>query len=163
MLSPEEARAARDAARGLVKAGRDPASALGHLFSRPQKAAGETFELIAREWHAKQIGTWAARHANDVLHSLERDVFPYLGGAAIREITAPEVLAVLSKIEARPAIETAHRVRQRISSVFVYAIASGRGDGDPAAIVEKAHAPVPAPSRKHARSSSASRRHPGDP
>ena len=141
-LSLEEARAARDAARALVKTGRDPASTRRASILTAQKVAAETFELIAREWHAKQIRTWAARHAVDVLHSLERDVFPHLGTTPIREITAPDVLAVLRKIEARPAIETAHRVRQRMSAVFVYAIASGRSETDPAAIVEKALAPV---------------------
>jgi integrase len=81
-------------------------------------------------------------HAYDVLHSLERDVFPDLGAIPIKDITAANVLAVLRKIEKRPAIETARRVRQRISAVFVYAIASGRAESDPAAIVQKAMAPM---------------------
>jgi integrase len=81
-------------------------------------------------------------HAYDVLHSLERDVFPDLGVIPIKDITAANVLVVLRKIEKRPAVETARRVRQRISAVFVYAIASGRAESDPAAIVQKAMAPM---------------------
>lgn len=60
----------------------------------------------------------------------------------LKEITPPLVLSVLRAIEARPAIETAHRVRQRMSAVFVYGLAAGVGDSDPAAIVERALAPV---------------------
>ncbi|MGI4943018.1 MAG: tyrosine-type recombinase/integrase, partial [Janthinobacterium lividum] len=45
-------------------------------------------------------------------------------------------------IEARPAVETAHWVRQRISMVFVYAIASGLAEADSAAIVKAALVPV---------------------
>jgi hypothetical protein len=73
---------------------------------------------------------------------LERDVFPDLGAAPIKSITAANVLSVLRKIENRPAIETARRIRQRVSAVFVYAIASGRAENDPAATVQKAMKPV---------------------
>ena len=78
----------------------------------------------------------------DVIGSLEGDVFPAIGPVPIRDLTAPQILGILRPIEARPAIETAHRIRQRISKVFVYAIASGRGEGDPAAIVQGAMAPL---------------------
>ena len=53
--------------------------------------------------------------------SLECEVFPALGCIHVTDIKAPEVLAVLRGIETR-AKETARRVRQRMSSVFVYAI-----------------------------------------
>ena len=69
-------------------------------------------------------------------------MFPKLGGRDIRTITVPEVLAVLREIEDRPAIETAKRVRQRMSAVFVHAIACGIADNDPAAIVQKALKPL---------------------
>jgi integrase len=65
-----------------------------------------------------------------------------IGALPIREIGPIDVLGLLRKIEARPANETARRVRQRMSSVFGYAMASGRGDNDPAAIVKAAMAPL---------------------
>lgn len=102
----------------------------------------DTFEVLAREWFSLQKSTWTERHASDVIGSLERDVFPDLGGDPIKDISPPDVLEVLRKIEQRPAVETAHRVRQRMSAVFVYAIACGRGENDPAAIVQKALAPI---------------------
>jgi integrase len=101
-----------------------------------------TFETMAREWHKIQEGFWTPVHAYDVLHSLERDVFPTLGDYPIAEITAPDVLEVLRPIEKRPAVETARRIRQRMSAVFVFAIASGRASADPAAIVQGAVQPV---------------------
>jgi hypothetical protein len=52
------------------------------------------------------------------------------------------VLAALRPIEARPAIETARRIRQRMSAVFVFAIASGQAETDLAAIVKGAMAPM---------------------
>lgn len=47
-------------------------------------------------------------------------------------MTPPLVLRVLREIEARGAIETAKRVRQCISAVFIYAIAQGMAHSDPA-------------------------------
>ncbi|RZL84381.1 MAG: integrase, partial [Sphingomonas sp.] len=71
-------------------------------------------------------------HAADIIRSLERDVFPSIGDLPIAQLTPPLVLGVLREIEARGSIETAKRVRQRISAVFVYAIAEGIAHTDPA-------------------------------
>ncbi|MDK1492442.1 hypothetical protein QN219_20635 [Sinorhizobium sp. 7-81] len=60
----------------------------------------------------------------------------------IRDIDAPTVLAVLRIVEKRDAKETARRIWQRISSIFVYAIASGRANQDPASVVREAMAPM---------------------
>lgn len=133
-----EAREARDEAKRVLRAGRDPT-----VVKRQTKTeAAHTFEAIAREWYGLQKERWAVVHAGDVIRSLERDVFPTLGAMPVRDITAPDVLAVLRQVERREARETAGRIRQRISAVFVYAIASGRAADDPAAVVQKALAPV---------------------
>lgn len=136
------ARDARDGAKADLRDGRDPG-----LTKKLRKLSGarrsaETFEAIAREWHEMTKPTWTGNHARDVLHTLERDVFPALGALPVRDITAPDVLATLRMIEGRQANETARRVKQRMSAVFVFAIASGRADTDPAAIVSGAMAPV---------------------
>jgi integrase len=139
-ISLADARERRDDARALLREGRDPAAEKKRARSGP--AEGETFAAVAREWFNLQRSTWTERHAQDVLTTFERDVFPALGSRPLRSIEAPEVLALLRAIEARPAIETARRTRQRISAVFVFAIASGRASADPAAAVQKALAPL---------------------
>jgi integrase len=77
-----------------------------------------------------------------VITSLERDVFPATGGEPLASLKPPRVLEVLSAIENRDAIETAKRIRQRISAVFVYAIAAGLAESDPAALVRGALKPI---------------------
>jgi len=52
----------------------------------------------------------------------QKDVFPWLGGRAIAEIKAPEVLAVLHRVETRRALDTAHRVHQNCGQVFRYSV-----------------------------------------
>lgn len=137
-----EAREKRDEARAVLRDGRDPSVAKKERDAAAIFDAGTTFEAVSREWHEANKPKWTDVHCYDVLHSLERDVFPELGGLPIKSITAPMVLKVLRAIEKRPAVETARRIRQRMSAVFVYAIASGRGENDPAAIVQSAMAPL---------------------
>ena len=136
------ARDERQAAKALLRKGLDPAAEWKRQKVAGAAADATTFEKVAREWHSVNVKTWTPTHSYDVLHSLERDIFPEFGRQPITAIKPPDVLAALRKIESRPAIETAHRVRQRVSAVFVYAIASGRAEMDPAAIVQGALAPI---------------------
>lgn len=141
-ISLLDARSARDDAKRLLRDGKDPGLAKKLKKLSGQQKSEQTFEIIAREWYQLQKGHWVERHANDVIESLEKEVFPHVGDSPIRHIGVPEVMGVLRLIESRQAFETARRVRQRMSAVFVYAIASGRADGDPAAIVKGAMAPL---------------------
>ncbi|MBZ9794280.1 tyrosine-type recombinase/integrase [Mesorhizobium sp. ES1-4] len=135
------AREARDEARAQLRAGKDPSVA--KKIRKLEAVSGDgTFETIAREWYALNKEQWVVRHATDVIESLEAEVFPTLGGAPIKDISAADVLACLRPIEKRGAKETARRIRQRMSAVFVYAVASGRAENDPAAMVKKAMAPM---------------------
>lgn len=142
-VSLAEARHRRDDARRQLRDHQNPATELRKAKMASIERAGLTFEKLARAWHENEKGRWADVHAYDVLHSLERDVFPEIGNMSIKDIDAPTVLATLRKVERRGSIETARRIRQRISAVFVYAISEGVGDSDPAAIVTKALKPLP--------------------
>ena len=62
------------------------------------------------------------------------------------EMTAPEVLAVIRRIEQRGTLDTAHRAKSNCSQVFRYAIATGRADRDPCPDLKGA---LPAPKEKH--------------
>ena len=141
-VSLAEARQARDEAKKALRNGRDPGALKKQRREMAAQANGNTFESVARDWHANQLPMWSTTHAGNVIASLELDVFPTLGSVPIRDITVPEVLAAMREIEKRQAKETARRVRQRMSAVFVYAIAGGIADSDPAAIVQGAMAPL---------------------
>jgi hypothetical protein len=116
-LSLADARKARDEAKGVLREHRDPSVEKKLRKIAGATSAANTFESIAREWFELNKSTWVQRHASDVIVSLENEVFPHIGSVPIKEISAPTVLAVLRLIEKRPAIETARRVRQRISAV----------------------------------------------
>lgn len=137
-----EAREARAEAAKAHRAGKDPAQERRQRLAAEAQASSETFEAIARAWHERQKSTWAPRHAAHVLKTLEDEAFPSLGSRPIRSITPRQVLETLRKVEARGAVDRAHRLRQRISAVFVSAIAAELADFDPAASVGKALRPV---------------------
>lgn len=131
-VSLADARAKRDEAHGALSEGHDPSVAKKLKIEANLEAGRQTFEKVAREWHENAKAQWAKIHAADIIRSLERDVFPTIGALPIAQLTPPLVLAVLREIEVRGAVETAKRVRQRISAVFVYGIAQGITKDDPA-------------------------------
>lgn len=140
----KEAREKRDNARKMLRDGIDPSMA-----KKAQKASdsgADTFETIAREWFEKFSSTWSLSHRERIIRRLERDVFPWLGKRPVKEITAPELLSVLRRIESRGAVETAHRASQNCGQVFRYAIATGRAERDPSGDLRGA---LPPPKKTH--------------
>lgn len=105
--------------------------------------AGDTFKAVAREWLNNQETSWTPAHALRVGSRFREDVFPEIGGTPIRDVTAPQILAALRKIEDRQAFDVAKRVRQSIGCVFRYAIATGRAERDVAADLSGALKPSP--------------------
>jgi integrase len=120
------ARKRRDDERTKLENNLDPSAERKADKLRKQTALGNSFDAIAREWYGKQLHTWVPGHADDVLRRLEKNLFPHLGRRPIAEISAPELLACVRKIEARGAYDLAHRVLQVCSQVFRYGIATGR-------------------------------------
>lgn len=127
----KEARERREDARKLLANGADPSETKKAQKAASVERSANSFEVIAREWFEKRRSTWAASHADKIIKRLENDVFPWLGGRAIAEITAPDVLTVLRRIEGRGTLDTAHRAGGNISQVMRYAIATGRAERDP--------------------------------
>jgi integrase len=137
-VSLTEARKKRDDAKAQLAAGNDPAIEKKTSSTERAAANANTLRVVAEAWFAKKKVTWAPRHAAKVWQSIEENVLPEIGDLPITSIKAPKLLAILTDVEARGAIETAHRLRQRLSAVFVYAIAAGLAESDPAASLGKA-------------------------
>ena len=130
-ISLLEARNQRDAARRQINSGIDPSQAKRIDKLNLTTVNANTFEVVAREWHANKVDSWQERTAKNVLHRLEKDVFPIIGSYPITDIKAPIMLDVLRRIEKRGAIDMAKRQAQVCGQVFRYAIASGKAEVDP--------------------------------
>ena len=140
-VSLKEARTARDEARLTLDKGVDPGAVRKVEKLTRHIAAAESFEAIGREWFEKTKAKWSAGHADRTKRLLEKSLYPYIGSRPIKDIEAPEVLAVVRRIEARGSNYTAHRVKQVAGLVFQYAIATGRAERNPTLGLSGALAP----------------------
>lgn len=136
-----EAREKRETARKQLANGIDPGEVRKAQKAAKQEQGAYTFEALAREWHLKFKGQWSANHAKAIFTRLEQDVFPFIGSKPIGEVKAPELLAVLRRIEPRT-LEGAFRVKTACGQIFRYAIATGRADRDPVGDLRGALPPV---------------------
>lgn len=88
-------------------------------------AVENSFEALAVAWMAEYRSVVNASTYAHTAAWLENDIFPWLGKRPIAEIDAPEILAVMKRIDGRGARNTAHRVRGIIGQVFRYGIRQG--------------------------------------
>jgi integrase len=126
-----DARQKRMDAKKQRAAGIDPAQASRINKANNATANANTFEAVARDWHANKLDTWQERTAENILHRLELDVFPLIGNRPIASIKAPVILDVLRQIEKRGALEMAKRQGQVCGQIFRYAVATGVAEVDP--------------------------------
>ena len=147
-VSLADAREKRNEAKRVKREGRDPRHAAKRTKLLGANNDMPSLEVAAREWHDLNTGRWKPVHANDVITSLERDIFPDLGDLPLDEIDKPLLLATLRKIEQRGAIETARRVKQRVAAIYRYSIAKGANVSNPAADLNDALKPLP-PSKQY--------------
>lgn len=126
------ARARRDEARRKLAAGIDPGEAKKAEKRAVRLAATNSFEMVALGWMAERKTYVEIGQYEKTLARFKKDVFPWIGKRSIAEIDAPEILAVLKRIDSRGARFTAHRVRSEVSRVFRYAIKEGYCKTDPA-------------------------------
>ncbi|ABF52165.1 tyrosine-type recombinase/integrase [Sphingopyxis alaskensis] len=133
------ARDKRKAAKALLAEGKDPMKAKREVISEN----GDTFYMVAKRWHENRQSALNPAHAERVWSRMERDVFPSLGQRLIHEITAPEVLEMIRKIEIRGALDISRRAKQGVGQVFQFAIACGLASSDPTAHLSGALKPRP--------------------
>jgi integrase len=138
----KDARERREAARRLLANGVDPSENRKALKTARADCVANSFEGVAREWFAKFSSAWVERHRERVLSRFERDIFPWIGARPIADITAPEILIAVRRIESRGALGAAHRTLSNCGQVFRYAIATGRAKYDPSGDLRGALPPL---------------------
>lgn len=135
IVSLKQAREWAIDARKMISRGIDPGQVKKDAQNAIKEAAAvapstETVEIISREWFEKFGGQWVDSHGSKVIRRLERDLFPYIGRDEIKAVTPAALLSVLRRVEARGAVETAHRLLQNCGQIWRYAVATGRAESD---------------------------------
>lgn len=145
-ISLAEARARRDEAKKKIANGIDPALDKKRARIAAKYAAANTFQAVAEEWLVKCERDGLAPVTVDKIRWLLAKAYPLLGTIPIAQITPHEALAVLRKVEATGAYESARRMRSVLSRVFRYGVATVRCDKDVAADLRGA---IAVPKVKH--------------
>ena len=130
-ISLAEARKRRDEAKRMLADGLDPSGEKRLNALRERTAGDNTFEMVAREWLERVYSSQVSdSHFIRNRRRLELYTFPYIGKQPVSQISPPEILDCLRKIEARGHVETANRVKVLCGQVFRYAVAIGRAERD---------------------------------
>lgn len=143
VISLVKARKRREEARELLADGIDPGEAKRVDKQNKTLASAHTFELVAKNWLSKTAALRAPSTQQKVTTWLVQHVYPSLGGIAISAIRPIDVLSTLQKIEARGAIESAHRVKQLCGQIFRYAVSTGLAERDVTADLKGALSIIP--------------------
>lgn len=145
-ISLADARVRRDEAKKLIANGIDPALEKKRARVAAKFAAANTFEAVAQEWLVKCERDGLASVTIEKISWLLAKAYPLIGNIPIAQITPHEALAVLRKVEATGAYETARRMRSVLSRVFRYGVATVRCEKDVASDLRGA---IAVPKVKH--------------
>lgn len=126
-VSLKDAREKHAEARKLLLSGADP----GEERKATKAGTGTgSFEHVADEWVALKSPGWSPSHTEKTISILKKDVFPYIGARPIGEITAPDMLALLKRIDVRSPV-TARKAYSTCRQIFFNAIAHGLATTNP--------------------------------
>lgn len=131
-LSLADARRLRADYLSLLANGIDPQIKAEQATEQQQIALDSIFSTVAANWFALKQVSVTQDYAKDIWRSLEKDVFPAIGGLPIQQIKARRLIEALEPIKGRGALETVRRLVQRINEIMVYAVNTGLIDANPA-------------------------------
>lgn len=129
----KEARARRDEAREDVANGVDPRHSRREKKAEMIEAGGRTFRRVYDEWLAFRKGSISPGTYRVISNAMELDVLPAFGDRQIDTLKRADVIGLIRRVEKRGSVATAVKVRQRMSQVFSYAIATGLIEANPTA------------------------------
>ena len=126
-----DARILRDDAYRILKSGKDPSFLKRQKKNDTKSEQENTLIAIGKEWLLMKKPEWTPGHYEDVENSLNTHVFPYLGDRAINSLATNEIFEVLNKLALQEKFDLAHRVRQRLDSIYKYACRIEKCDRNP--------------------------------
>ena len=149
-VSLATARQKRDEARTLLASGTDPSEQRKATKAHRAGLAGNTFEVIGREWYARIAPSLADTTKEKIIRRLEVDAFPLIGNRPIAGLAAADLIRVIERIELRGSVDIARRVHNYIGRIFRYAVGRGLASRDPSRDIELRDILPPADVQHHA-------------
>lgn len=132
-ISLKRALVERDKARLALYENRDPSSEKQVIRLRTKTAADNSFENVAEEWLEVRASGWTTRQLVKERARLKNHAYPWIGKLPIADIGVVEIRPLLLRLVKRGCIEQAYRLREQLSRIFRFAVATERAERDPAA------------------------------
>lgn len=110
---------------------------------REENTPKPTFQLIAEQWLHKNHHCWKEVTRNRHQKTLIRDVYPFIANKPIDEVTKADLLQIIHPHESKGHHEIAHRLHDRLQSIFEYAVGASLTENFPFIGLKKALAPKP--------------------
>lgn len=129
-----QARNQRDKHRAALNDGIDPGAQRKAV--KRSRSGRDKFETVALEWHDKFSSGRCDLYNKNLLSSLGRDVFPWIGGKDLDDIEAADIIDIVRRIDNRGATVIAKKTKSTISQIFKFAVTTGRALRNPAADIE---------------------------
>jgi len=141
-----QARKIRDEKRVVVSQGKQLTREKRKEKRAREAADSNTFESVAIRFMETKKANLNAKYHKQSLERLKQHVFPAIGQMPVTEITIPDIVDVVEAIASKGTIETAKRMKQRISEVFRYAAQRGLCAYNPASDLRDI---LPTPEKQH--------------
>tara|TARA_R110002020_G_scaffold112746_19_gene259381 strand:+ start:5185 stop:6336 length:1152 start_codon:yes stop_codon:yes gene_type:complete len=138
-----QARQEHELARQSVALGVSPVLVRKKKKQEMLAATANCFEAVARRWIAEKRPHWSDYYHRQVVTTLERDVFPFIGKHPMTQVNATHLRTIVKSVAERTqppdgkrarghgAATVAILIKQWCSAVFRYAVANGAADSDP--------------------------------
>lgn len=142
-VSLAQARRRTEEAHKALAEGIDPTAVRRSAKADRIVEALNTFEVLARQWQMKISGMRSASTRKKIGNWLEHDVFPLIGKMPVATIRPRDILRVVQRVEARGAIDSAHRIKQVCGQILRFGVAMDLVERDVTVDLRGALAPVP--------------------
>lgn len=142
-MSLAEARDLCDDARRLLRQGSNPHQSKQEILARQEEEAGFTFDELVRQWLAKMEKARSPGTQAKVAAWLDHDVIPFIGAMPASSVRPRDILRVIQRVEARGAVDTAHRIRQVCSQIMRFGVATEAVERDVTPDLKGALAVIP--------------------
>ncbi len=130
-VSLVQARKSAQEARELIAQEIDPQEHKEQKLQEHKAIHEHTFLNVSKEWFEIKKHDVTPDYAADIWRSIELHIFPSLADTPVKQIAAPQVIALLKPIEAKGSLETVKRLVQRLNEVMNYAANCGLIQANP--------------------------------
>ena len=135
-MSLENARIELIDDKKLLRKGINPKDIKGKKASK-NLVSISSFESVFNEWHEVRRKSLSKEYVKDIAERANNYLFPYIGSVPINQISTPDMIRILKKMDDKGVLDTLSKVRGIASMVFGYAIGVGLIDRNPTTDIPK--------------------------